>query len=218
MVGEQVVGSMEKYSVSNLKNLLSPEQLKSLTVSKLNKKGVQGQDNARAVEQNDIAIKKAERRKKDDKTIEDFKTEAANQTVDNDTDWVDFEQQQLNLRRKEVSKKGFWGSQAKEVLKRVYKGVFPGIADAVKDTKGALLDVIGAYLKEKDAADRINLQATVGLDGATNDSDAARRKDAMLGLFTNPDAHQEVSQHYLEYSGVVLDEDDVELDEDDEAE
>jgi hypothetical protein len=84
--------------------------------------------------------------KKDDKTIEDFKTEAANQTVDNDTDWVDFEQQPLNLRRKEVSRKGFWGSQDKEVLKRVYKGIFPGIADAVKDTEGGLLDVIGEDL------------------------------------------------------------------------
>jgi Fe-S cluster biosynthesis and repair protein YggX len=35
-----------------------------------------------------------------------------------------------------LSRKVFWGSQGKEILKRVYKDAFPGIADTVKDTKG----------------------------------------------------------------------------------
>jgi hypothetical protein len=58
-----------------------------------------------------------------------------------------------------------------------------------------LVDGIGAYLKEEaGAVDRINLQAATGLDDTPRKSDASRRKDAICGLFTNSDTHQQIDR------------------------
>ena len=53
--------------------------------------------------------------------------EGEDATVDNDNDWVDFEQQQLDDRREELLKVMFWYSQDPKTLKRVYQDVFPDI-------------------------------------------------------------------------------------------
>ena len=147
---------------------------------------------------------KAARRKNPFKSIDDFKAEAEDETVDNDDDWVDFEQQQLDLRRKELLTQAFWKRQDKDTLRDAYKAVFPGISDADNHTKTAYIKVIAAYLKENDAASRINLQAAVGIDGAVG-TEAAQQKAAIHSFFRNSGA-EEFDQHYLKYSDVVLDE------------
>ena len=90
----------------------------------------------------------------------------------------------------------------------LYKAVFPkpGISDAAnKDTKTAYTAVIAAYLKESDVVDRINLQATMGLDGDTSkDSVSAIQKSATLCFFCNS-GEKEINPHYLESSITVID-------------
>ena len=121
---------------------------------------------------------------------------------------MDYEQQLLNLRRKELSTQAFWKAQDIPTLRAAYKEVFPGISEAAKDTKGAYIQVIAAFLREDDAASRINLQAAVGIENDAN-SMAARRKEATHSFFANSGA-SEINRHYLEYSDVVLEEDEEE--------
>ena len=205
MVSEQVMQSLSRYTKSHLEHHLSTEQLNSVKTKDVSKWGVQYKDIARDKAQNELAKEKASHRRKADKSIEDFKAEAESETVDNDADWVDFEQQELNMRHKELSKQSFWRAQDKQTLSRVYTAVFPGIADPVKDTKTAYLAVIATYLKENDAVDRINLQAAVGLDGDTSkESVSAIRKQAMLRFFDNS-GEEDIASHYLEYSDAPID-------------
>ena len=100
----------------------------------------------------DQAKEKASRRRNPDKTVQDFLDEAEDEEVENDANWVGFEQQQLNARRKQLSKRKFWSAQDKDTLKRVYKSVFPGIDEAVKHTKAAYMKVIGKFLDGEVAA------------------------------------------------------------------
>ena len=205
MVGEQVVKSMRAYEPSHLKNHLSPEELDSLGTKKLSQQGVRSKDKARDEAQVEMANKKAAKRKKPDKTVEDFKTEAEGEAIDNDADWVDFEQQQLNLRRKELSTQTFWKAQDKATLRRVYKEVFPQISEAAKDTKGAYIAVIAEFLKQDGAADRINLQAAMGIENDAGGSAAAQRTEVARSFFANS-GETEVNRHYLEYCSFVVDE------------
>jgi len=156
------------------------EQLASVQTRKLNEEGLRCKDDAREAAKNELAKEKAARRKKPDKTVEDFKREADNETVDNDAEWVDFEQQQLNLRRKELSTQAFWKGQDKDTLKDVYKAVFPGISEASSHTKKAYMAVIAEYLKKDDGASRINIQAAVGIDAATSSVSAQRKRATRL--------------------------------------
>jgi hypothetical protein len=152
MVSEQVMQSISRYAKTHLEHHLSTEQLNSVKTKDISKRGVRYKDIARDKAQNELAKEKVSRRKKPDKSIEDFKGEAESETVDNDADWVDFEQQELNLRRKELSQPAFWKAQDKQTLSRVDKAVFPGVSDPVKDTKAAYVTVITAYMKENDDA------------------------------------------------------------------
>eukprot|EP00980_Cylindrotheca_fusiformis_P003474 scaffold774_cov75-Cylindrotheca_fusiformis.AAC.11 len=65
---------------------------------------------------------------KADKTIADFEEEGAVEVIENDQDWINYEEQVKNARRKELSTQTFWIKQHKETLQRVYQQVFPGIA------------------------------------------------------------------------------------------
>ena len=203
MVGEQVLKSMSAYQPSHLRNNLSPEQLNSLQIKTLNEQGVRGKDDARAVAQNELAKAKASKRKKPDKTIEDLTAEGESETIDNDEEWVDFEQQQINSRRKELSVQAFWQSQELETLASVYKRIFPGIETAEKNTKKAHMAVIKTFLKQEDAASRIDLQAAVGLERKDAASESAQKKAARVQFFTNSGGSV-VNQHYLEYTRYVV--------------
>jgi uncharacterized protein (UPF0216 family) len=136
----------------------------------------------------------------DDKTVEDFISEAENETVDNDEDWLDFEQQQLKLLRKELSTQTFWREQTIGMLRNVYKNVFPGITEAEKSTKKAHMEVIAAYLKED--ATRIDIQAAIGLESTQAETAAAERRTATRNIFSNS-GFTEINQHYLEYAGIL---------------
>ena len=118
---------------------------------------------------------------------------------------MDFEQQQLNLRRKELSTQTFWKAQDKATLRRVYKEVFPQISEAAKDTKGAYIAVIAEFLKQDGAADRINLQAAMGIENDAGGSAAAQRTEVACSFFANS-GETEVNRHYLEYCSFVVDE------------
>ena len=89
-------------------------------------------------------------------------------------------------------------------MKRVYKDVFPGIGTAEKDTKTAIMGVIKNFLKKKDAATKINLQAAIGLERKGVASESAQKKQARLQFFSNS-GEMEINPHYLKYSNVVSD-------------
>ena len=84
--------------------------------------------------------------------------------------------------------------------------VFPGVSQAAKDTKTAYMHSIAAFLREENAASRINLQAAVGIEAAiSGGTAAAQRRSATHRFFTNS-GDSEYDQHYLDYSDVVSDE------------
>ena len=132
-------------------------------------------------------------------TVNDFVECAEEMTVDNDSEWVDFDQQQTQARRNELAVQSFWKAQDLATLRRVYKAVFPGIKDAVNDsTKKAHLDVIAEFLKNKEQGkDAINIEAAAGLDRAPSDSKTGKRREATRSFFSNSD-FAEPSQHYFD--------------------
>ena len=65
--------------------------------------------------------------------------------------------------------------------------------------------VIKAFLKQDDAASRINLQAAVGLERNDVGSESAQRRIARLQFFSSSGA-SEVDNHYLKYSMVPTEE------------
>eukprot|EP00980_Cylindrotheca_fusiformis_P024728 scaffold12345_cov78-Cylindrotheca_fusiformis.AAC.1 len=107
-------------------------------------------------------MERAQRRKKPDKTIADFEEEGAMEVIENDQDWINYEEEQVkNARRKELSTRTFWIKQHKETLQRVYQQVFPGIQQV--PAKKAYLDAIKDYLKQDAAAEKIIIGAAIGL-------------------------------------------------------
>eukprot|EP00980_Cylindrotheca_fusiformis_P025046 scaffold12974_cov78-Cylindrotheca_fusiformis.AAC.1 len=78
LVGEQVLSSSTKYTNQQLKDHLTPEQLSDINIRKLNIEGLRHKDKATAIAQNQLAMERAQRRKKPDKTIApDFEEEGA---------------------------------------------------------------------------------------------------------------------------------------------
>jgi hypothetical protein len=195
--------SMASYDESLLDKFLTDEQKNAVKVHVINNKGVKGKDKARAVAKNEKAKEKALRRKKADKTIQDFEREAQAETVDNDNGWVDYDDQVIIQRRKELSTAAFWKEQTLEVLLERYKYIFPGINDAPLGKKGVptktnILKLISAYIKADPS--RIDLQHAVGLD-SKSDTGATKRKKAVAAFFKNSGS-TDVCQHYFEFSSL----------------
>jgi hypothetical protein len=129
-LGEQVVESMGLYDETHVKSRQTPEDLAAIAPNKLRMKGVKSKDDERTMQENEAAKEKASRRRNPAKTIEDFEDDADVLTIGNDKDWVDFEEQEINNRRQEISTQTFWKAQSKETLASFYKSVFPGIEEA----------------------------------------------------------------------------------------
>ena len=199
--------STEVYQPAHLAQHLSIDQLANLQVKKVKQRGVRRKDNERAVAKNELAKAKAARRRKPDKTIDDFEEAGKNAVVDNDVNWVDFEERQLKTRCKELATQAFWKAQDKDLLKSVYKAVFPGIGTVEKDTKAAYIDAIKKFLKSDGAIDRINLQAAVGIDRDEPGSASAKRKEARDQFFSSSGA-SEIEEKYLKLPTVAVDDDD----------
>lgn len=87
--------------------------------------------------------------------------------------------------------------------------MFPQISEAAKDTKTAYMEVIKEFLKQDGVADRINLQAAVGLENDAGGSAAAERREVTRSFFANS-GETEVNRHYLEYCDFVIDEEEAE--------
>ena len=81
------------------------------------------------------------------------------------------------------------------------------IADAAKDTKGAHIDIISAYLSKNGSLYWIDLQAAVGLDATGPGTVSAERKAAIGCIFRN-DCFSDLSEHYLDYSDYKIDDND----------
>eukprot|EP00980_Cylindrotheca_fusiformis_P018962 scaffold6352_cov85-Cylindrotheca_fusiformis.AAC.1 len=150
---------------------VTPEQLSDINIRKLNIEGLRRKDKATAIAtaiaQNQLAMERAQKRKKPDMTIADFEEEGAGEVIENDQDWINYEEQVKNARRKELSTQTFWIKQHKETLQRVYQQVFPGIQqvpDGTSTTKKAYLDAIKDYLKQDAAAEKIIIGAAIGLE------------------------------------------------------
>eukprot|EP00980_Cylindrotheca_fusiformis_P018713 scaffold6233_cov76-Cylindrotheca_fusiformis.AAC.1 len=104
-----------------LKDHLTPEQLSDINIRKLNIEGLRCKYKATAIAQNQLAMERAQKRKKLDKTIADFEEEGAVEVIENDQEWINYEEQVKNARRKELSTQTFWIKQHKETLQRVYQ-------------------------------------------------------------------------------------------------
>eukprot|EP00980_Cylindrotheca_fusiformis_P019976 scaffold7055_cov111-Cylindrotheca_fusiformis.AAC.1 len=102
------------------------------------------------------------------------------EVIENDQDWINYEEQVKNARKKELSTQTFWIKQHKETLQRVYQQVFPGIQQVPdgSTTKKAYLDAIKDYLKQDAAAEKIIIGAAIGLENSS-DTKASKRKDAI---------------------------------------
>ena len=95
MVSRQVADSMKLYTPGFSKRNIPALLLESLAPSKMKKKGVMGKNKAQAEAQNQLGKQKAASRRVADKNLEELIKEGESATVDNDDDWVDFEQLEL---------------------------------------------------------------------------------------------------------------------------
>ena len=189
---------------------MTEQEWNEIAIKKLNQKGVRGADEERAVAMNDAAKAKAAKRKKPDKTVEDFMEGAKEGEVANDANWKDFATQQDELRHKELAVNAFWAKQDGRTLAEVYKNVFPGIKTARKskteNAKAPYLEVIKAWFadmkaKEIDAAKAINVVAAAGLEREGTDS--AKQREARAAFFKKCGPSL-IVEHYREFSDLVL--------------
>ena len=89
-------------------------------------------------------------------------------------------------RRKALSTQAFWKRQNVDDVARVYKNVFPGIADAQPNKKGNLslqsfVDVIAEYLKSDNGKEKIVVEAAEGLENKL-ESVSRKQRDAVNGF------------------------------------
>eukprot|EP00980_Cylindrotheca_fusiformis_P024909 scaffold12707_cov74-Cylindrotheca_fusiformis.AAC.1 len=90
---QQVFFSSTKHTNQQLKDHVTPEQLSDINIRKLNIEGLRRKVKATAIAQNQLAMERAQRRKKPDKTIADFEEEGAMEVIENDQDLINYEEQ-----------------------------------------------------------------------------------------------------------------------------